>query len=146
VKYREGFNQLDAFTSLRFTGTGALLAAERVRILPMTQHADNLCSQITGGVETAVPLHANIPRTGGRDFDLPSEDALQEYLKFPFECFLSVLLLFEGYCCKLCPLNNPRRKSLAPISSNFSSVSTRRLCFVFLSIKNPVVLSLFTKL
>jgi hypothetical protein len=34
-----------------------------------------LCSQITGGVENAFPLHANIPRTSGRDFDLPSEDA-----------------------------------------------------------------------
>jgi hypothetical protein len=69
-----------------------------------------------------------------------------EIMKFPYECFLSVLLLFEGYSCKLCPSNNPRRKSLAPISSNFSSVSTWRLCFVFLSIKNPVVLSLFAKL
>jgi hypothetical protein len=36
--------------------------------------------------------------------------------------------------------------SLAPMSSNFSSVTTRRLCFVFVSIKSPVVLSLFTKL
>jgi hypothetical protein len=44
-------------------------------------------------------------------FDLPSEDVLQEYLKFPYECFLSVLLLFEGYYCKLCPSNNPRRKN-----------------------------------
>jgi hypothetical protein len=67
-------------------------------------------SQISGGVESAVPLHANIPRTGGRDFDLPSEDALQEYFKFPKESFLSVLLLFEGYCCKFCTANNPRRK------------------------------------
>jgi hypothetical protein len=56
-----------------------------------------LCSQITGGVENAVPLHANIPRNGGRYFDLPSEDALQEYLKFPYERFLSVLLLLEGH-------------------------------------------------
>jgi hypothetical protein len=32
------------------------------------------------------------------------------------------------------------------MSSNFSSVSTRRLCFVFLSIKSPIVLTLFTKL
>jgi hypothetical protein len=69
------------------------------------------CSQITGGDENAVPLHANIPRTGGRDFDLPSEDALQEYLKSPYKCFLSVLLLFEDYCCKLCPSNNPIRKN-----------------------------------
>jgi hypothetical protein len=117
--YRVVFNQLDAFTALRFTGTRALLAAESMRILPMTQHAANiwneesssLFSQITGCVENAVPVHANIPRTGGRDFDLPSEVALQEYLKFPYECFLSVLLLFECYCCKLCASNNPRRKN-----------------------------------
>jgi hypothetical protein len=36
--------------------------------------------------------------------------------------------------------------SLAPISSNFSSVSIRCLCFVFLSLKGHVLLSLFTKL
>jgi hypothetical protein len=64
--------------------------------------SSHLCSQITGGVQNAVPLHVDIPLTGGRGFDLPSEDALQEYLKFPCEWFLSVLL-FEGYCCKLRP-------------------------------------------
>jgi hypothetical protein len=69
-----------------------------------------LCSQITGGAENAVPLHIGIPHIGGRGFDLPSENSLQEYLKFHYECFLSVLLPFEGYCCKLCPSNNPRRK------------------------------------
>jgi hypothetical protein len=69
-----------------------------------------ICSQITGGVENAVPLHVDIPRTGGRGFDLPSEDSLQKYLKFPYECFLAVLP-FEGYCCKLCPSYNPRRKN-----------------------------------
>jgi hypothetical protein len=47
-----------------------------------------LCSYITGGVENAVPLHVDIALTGGRGFDLPSQDALQEYLKFPYECFL----------------------------------------------------------
>jgi hypothetical protein len=52
-----------------------------------------LCSQITGSVENAVPLHVHIPCTGGRGSDLLSEDALQEYLKFPCECFLSVHLL-----------------------------------------------------
>jgi hypothetical protein len=35
--------------------------------------------------------------------------------------------------------------SLAPMASNFS-ISTWRFCFCFLSIKSPVVLSLFTKL
>jgi hypothetical protein len=69
-----------------------------------------LYSQITGGVENAVPLHVDIPRTGGRGSDIPSEDSLQEYLEFPYECFLSVLP-FEGYCCKLCPSNNARRKT-----------------------------------
>jgi hypothetical protein len=47
-----------------------------------------LCSQITGGVEYGVPLHVDIPLTGRRSFDLSSEDALQEYFKFPYECFL----------------------------------------------------------
>jgi hypothetical protein len=70
-----------------------------------------LCSQITGGVENAVPLHVDIPRTGGRGSDLTSEDSLQECLQFPYECFLSVLP-FVGYCCKLCPSNNPRRKKI----------------------------------
>jgi hypothetical protein len=51
-----------------------------------------LCSQIIS-VENAVPLHAKIPRTSGRDFDLPSEDALQEYLKFPYKFF------FQFYFC-----------------------------------------------
>jgi hypothetical protein len=92
-----------------------------------------LCSQITGGFDNDVPLHVDIPRTGGRGSDLPSEESLQQYLKFLYECFLSVLLPFECYCWPLCHLN-------------FSSVSTRRLCFVFLYIKGPVVLSLFTKL
>jgi hypothetical protein len=36
--------------------------------------------------------------------------------------------------------------SLAPMLSNFSSVSTRHLCFCFLCIKSPFVLSLFTEL
>jgi hypothetical protein len=69
-----------------------------------------LCSQITGGVENAVPLHVDIPHTGGRGFHLPSEDSLQHYLKSPYECFLSVLLLFKGYFCKLCPSNDLIRK------------------------------------
>jgi hypothetical protein len=49
-----------------------------------------LCSQITGGVENAGPLHVNIPCTGRRGFDLPAEDAVQEYFKFPYDCFLWV--------------------------------------------------------
>jgi hypothetical protein len=63
--------------------------------------------QITGCVKNAVPLH-DIPRTGRRDSDLVFLAVLQEYLQFPY--FLSVLLLFRGYCCELYPSNNPRRK------------------------------------
>jgi hypothetical protein len=44
-----------------------------------------LCSQITGGVANAVPLHVDIPRTGGGGSDLPFEAVLQEYLQFPYE-------------------------------------------------------------
>jgi hypothetical protein len=47
-----------------------------------------LCSHITGGVGNAVPLHAHIPRSGGRGSDLSSESVMQEYLQFPYEYFL----------------------------------------------------------
>jgi hypothetical protein len=58
--------------------------------MPITfgiKESSYLCSQIIGGVESAVPLHVDFPRTGGRGFDLPSEHSLREYLKFPYECF-----------------------------------------------------------
>jgi hypothetical protein len=35
---------------------------------------------------------------------------------------------------------------LAPMSSNFSSVSTQHLCFCFLTVKSPIDLSVFIKL
>jgi hypothetical protein len=39
------FNELGAFTALRFTETGEPTAAERTRILPMIQHADNIWNE-----------------------------------------------------------------------------------------------------
>jgi hypothetical protein len=36
------FKKFEAFTALRFTGTGAPLAVGLMRILPLTQHADNI--------------------------------------------------------------------------------------------------------
>jgi hypothetical protein len=92
-----------------------------------------LRSQITEGVKNAVSLHVDIPRTGWRGFDLPSEDSLQPYLKFPCDRFSFGSSSVRGLL-------------LAPMSFNFSSVSTRRLYFIFLYIKSPVDLSLFTKL
>jgi hypothetical protein len=64
----------------------------------------------------AVPLHVNIPRTDGRDSDLPSEAVVQEYLQFPNEYFLLVLS-FGGYSCKCCPSDNPERKKSQGLSS-----------------------------
>jgi hypothetical protein len=57
----------------------------------MTQHADNVWNEgkflplftAHRGDKNVVPLQVDIPRTGGRGLDLPSEAALQEYLQFP---------------------------------------------------------------
>jgi hypothetical protein len=54
--------------------------------------SSHLCPRITGDVENAFPLHVDIPRTGGRGSDLLFETVLQEYLQFPYEYFLLVLL------------------------------------------------------
>jgi hypothetical protein len=59
-----------------------------------------LCSQITGGLGSPVPLHVDIPRTDGGDSDLPFEAVLQEYYQFPYEYFILALLLFGGCSCK----------------------------------------------
>jgi hypothetical protein len=84
-------------------------------------------------------------------FIAPAEDILIYLLKmncrniwnFPANVFFQFF-----FCSRVIPVNfvlqiTPE-KSLAPVSFNFSSLSTRR-CFVLLSIKNPVVLSLFTR-
>jgi hypothetical protein len=92
-----------------------------------------LCSQITGSVENAVPLHVDIPRTGGRGF------------WFTFWWF-SVAIIQISLRMFSFSSSSVRELLLAPMSSNFPSVSNRRLCFVFFFIKSPVVLSLFTKL
>jgi hypothetical protein len=110
--YREVLTFVDRFTALPFTTIGAPLAARRIRILTMNQHAErpitfwmrgssHFCSQNTGAVENAVPLHIDIPRIGGRSSDLPFETVLQEYLQFPYKYFL-LLLPFWGYSCKRC--------------------------------------------
>jgi hypothetical protein len=39
------FTLLTGFTALRFTAADAPLAARRIRILPMAQHADNICNE-----------------------------------------------------------------------------------------------------
>jgi hypothetical protein len=81
---------------LHFAATDALPAAKHTQILHMTQHADIiwnegkfLRSQNTGGIENTVPLHVDIPGTGGRGFDI----TLCSQLK--------VSQLFAGTCCLL---------------------------------------------
>jgi hypothetical protein len=80
--------------ALHFTAAGTPLAVRQVRILLMNQHARWLvtfgikgnsyfCSQIIGGVENAFPLCVDIPRTGGRNSDLPFEAILQNICNFP---------------------------------------------------------------
>jgi hypothetical protein len=75
--YREFRTSVDRFMALRFTTTGAPLAARRIRILPMNQHAyrpitfgmkgsSYIGSQITRGVDNADALHVDIPVTGER--------------------------------------------------------------------------------
>jgi hypothetical protein len=39
------FNKIDVFTALRITATGAPPAAKRTRILPMSQHDDNILNE-----------------------------------------------------------------------------------------------------
>jgi hypothetical protein len=53
--------------------------------------SSSLYSQITGGVENAVPLHTDFSCTSGRGSDLSFEDVLQQYLQFVYDCFLLVL-------------------------------------------------------
>jgi hypothetical protein len=93
----------------KFADESACLTADNVR------NGISYNSPITGGVENAVPLHVHIPRTGRRGSDLPFEAVLQEYLKFPYDYFILVLLLFGGYCCKLCPSNNLTKKNITGI-------------------------------
>jgi hypothetical protein len=68
------------------------------------------CSQTTGGVESAGPLHVDIPHTGRRGFDLPSEDSVLQHLKLPYEGLFQ-FIHSRGYCCKLWPSNNPISKN-----------------------------------
>jgi hypothetical protein len=114
-----------------------------------------LCSKITGGVENAVPLNKYLSqwivslKTRAEQSFLHLQHTRHQLSLDGFRKCVAVLTLyfdtliswarrfsdFLGVC-----------SSLAPVPSNFSSVNTRRLCFVFLSIKSPVVLSLLTKL
>jgi hypothetical protein len=68
-----------------------------------------LCSQITWGAENAVPLHVDMPRTGGKGSDLPCKAALQKYLHFPYQYYILVLPVGR-YCCKLCLQTTPEEK------------------------------------
>jgi hypothetical protein len=137
------FNELDALqpAHCRPRGTCEFCRWPSMPITFRMKGSSYLCSQMTGIVENAVPLHANIPRTGRRGSDYLLKILCRNIWNLPTNVF------FQSFhsrvtCCKLCPSNNLRRKNH---TDHFPSVSTRRLCF-FLSVKNPVVLSLFTKL
>jgi hypothetical protein len=61
-------------------------------------------SQITGGVENAVPAHRDIPRIGGRGSDLPCEAVLQEYLQFPYFSYFHWMERTSWVRCGFCEL------------------------------------------
>jgi hypothetical protein len=68
-----------------------------------------ICSQITGGVENALSLHVNIPRTDGRSSDLSFEAVLQEYLQFPMNIFF-ISSSFLGLLLKTLSFKDPQKK------------------------------------
>jgi hypothetical protein len=55
--FSEDFSELDAFTALRVPTTGPPPAGKRTRILPMTQHANNICNE-----GNFLPLFTNYKR------------------------------------------------------------------------------------
>jgi hypothetical protein len=61
-KFGEVLTFVDRFTALRFTATGAIQAARRIRILSMPigrQHSERSSynPQITGAAENAIPVN-----------------------------------------------------------------------------------------
>jgi hypothetical protein len=156
--YRVFFKSIDKFTALRFTTTGGPPAARRRRILQMNQPIPfemNYNSQITGGVENAVlstrrnfAINCFVKKIQVQKSFLHLQHLDTNFhwmvlaIVLPFlhqnltlhSPELDVSVVFYGVC-----------SSLALMSCNLS-VSTRRLCICFLSIKSPVVLSLFTRL
>jgi hypothetical protein len=117
-------------------------------------------SQITGGVEYAVPVSCGSISPSITDCrnELPKWTLLAGWSGW--KAWITVVLygLWSSVFVALLSLDFdtqvswPRRFSdfldvcstLAPMSSNFS-VRTQHLCFCFLSIKTPVALSLFPK-
>jgi hypothetical protein len=103
---------VDRFTALPLPATCAPPAADESICLLADKVRNKVLnnSQITGHVENGIHLHADITPTGRSGSDVPFEAVLQEYLQFPYEYFL-LLLPFGCYCCKVCPSNNPRKKT-----------------------------------
>jgi hypothetical protein len=75
-KYREYFNEPDAFTALRFTATGASPAATRMRILSKTQHAWRPITFGMNEVNELIDLYTVLCYTAG------SADHAWEFLYF----------------------------------------------------------------
>jgi hypothetical protein len=141
------FNKIDAFMALRFIATGAPPAVKGTRILPMIQHADNIWNE-----GKFLPLFTNYRRCWKR---CPSARKYLSQLTVSLktrvqQSFLHLQhtrhhLSLDGFsnCVAVLaldfdsPISWARRisdflgvcSSLAPVSSNFSSLSTRRLCF-----------------
>jgi hypothetical protein len=137
---------LTASWPLSFAATSTSAAERRARVLPMNQSSDGLQSSERRS------LHFTDHRRCWKCCPSTRTHSSHRRKRFWFTLwrnFVALLALeFETpvYWARRCSDFLGVCSSLAPISSNFSSVSTRRLCFCFLSIKSPVDLSLFTKL
>jgi hypothetical protein len=41
----------------------------------------------------------------------------KDICNFPMNIYLLLVLPFGGYCCRLCPLNNPQKKDITRIET-----------------------------
>jgi vesicle coat complex subunit len=129
-----------------FTATGALLAARRIRILRMNQRA---WRPTTSGNEVAAIhrssavlkmlfLYMQTLLATAEDDDLSCETAVNEYLQFPYENIPLVTVVNSVFQAtteeKSRGLQSGERALQTPVSA-------RHLCFYFLFIKSPVLLS-----
>jgi hypothetical protein len=108
--YSEDFYFVVGSVALHFTVPSAPPAAGHIWILPMNQYAWQL---ITSGMRCWKCRPSTCRHSSHRQkrfFLIYPLKLICRNLQFPHECFLLILILFRGYCCKLCPSNSQEEK------------------------------------